>query len=131
MKNKSRRGPFVCQLFSSTCHEVCLSKYLRLTSRGHFKHLCIALGSKGRRCRNTVFTQDQGEPCGLLCEIHKNIGNMDCTTGYHLESYVWSHLWRGVLIVSYIDLRLIPLSQLKNFGVGPQLFTVKRVYFFK
>ena len=129
MKNKSWRGPFVCQLFSSTCHEVCLSKYLRLTSRGHFKHLCIALGSKGRWCRNTVFTQDQGEPCGLLCEIHKNIENMDCTTGFHLESYVWSQLWRGVLIVSYIDLQLIPLSQLKNFSVGLQLFIGKRVYF--
>ena len=65
----------------------------------------------------------------MLCDIHKNIENMDCTTGFQLESYVWSQLWRGVLIVSYIDLRLIPLSQLKNFGVGPQLFTGKRVYF--
>lgn len=122
-------GPFVCPLFSSTCHEVCLSKYLRLTSRGHFKHLCIALGSKGRWYRNTVFTQDQGQPCGLLCETHKNIDNMGCTTGFHLESYMWSQLWRGVLIVSYIDLQLIPLSQLKNFGVRLQLFMGKRVYF--
>lgn len=61
--------------------------------------------------QNTVFTQDQGEPCGLLCEIHKNIENVDCTAGFHLESYVWSQLWRGVLIVSHIDLRLTALSQ--------------------
>lgn len=38
-------------------------------------------------------------------------------------------IYGGVYLFSCIDLRLIPLSQLKNFGVGPQLFIGKRVYF--
>lgn len=38
-------------------------------------------------------------------------------------------IYGGVYLFSYIDLQLIPLSQLKNFGIGPQLFTGKRVYF--
>lgn len=50
------------------------------------------LGSKCRGCRSTVFTHYQERPCRFLFEIHKNIENMDCTTGFHLESYenVWS-----------------------------------------
>lgn len=91
------RGPFVVNGSSQTSHEVFVEVSPLDQQRALYAPL-HCLGSKCRRCRNTVFTQYQKELCRFLFEIHKNIENMDCTTGFHVESYeyVWSQTGRDI-----------------------------------
>lgn len=79
-------APFVVNRSSQTCHEGLVEVSPLDQQRALYTPLHRS-GSRRRWCGNTVFTQYQEEPCRFLFEIHKNIENMDCTTGFRLESH--------------------------------------------
>lgn len=94
---------------NQTCQEVCLSKYLHLSSRGHFKHPCTAEGQARGMQKTQCSPKLRRSPAGFFFEIHKNIENMDCTTGFRWgrSECVWSQAGAWALLARIFSLLLI------------------------